>query len=284
MAVILWAMGLSLLMQGCLCSLGQTDRGCMKWIAKEDEKDEVCCEACHPGNRLVIQCGRRPEDLCTPCEPETFTVNAKDQKCTRCTQCVGAQVLVKACTATNDTQCGCIDGLTCGNSQCSFCVKTCGIGEEPTTDRSCRPCPVGTFNNQIHQMCKPWKKCPNLGQYIEKSGDASHDIVCGNVSIDATHNPNPPGTAEPAWLVISVLTSIALISFSIIVIVTGAVKILQKRKKTEKAIKKTPIIRTPTDEPMTLRAIECSFHEAQQEQGSSSESLNSKDSSDPLIV
>lgn len=41
------------------------------------------------GNRLVKKCGPKPQDLCTPCEPETFTVRPLELRCDRCNQCVG---------------------------------------------------------------------------------------------------------------------------------------------------------------------------------------------------
>ncbi|XP_075955387.1 tumor necrosis factor receptor superfamily member 9a isoform X2 [Anarhichas minor] len=287
MAAILWAMGLSLLLQGCLCSLGQTNRGCLSWTPKGEN---VCCEACHPGNRLVSDCGPRPKDLCTPCEPGKFAENPKNKWCTRCTQCVGAQVYVKQCTPTTDTQCGCKEGLTCGNARCTFCVQKCDKGQEPTDKRLCRPCPDGTFNDQSQQMCKPWStRCPDPEQMIVAKGDALTDIKCANVSVSTLINPKKPDPTEQAWpLVIYVVTSVVLTAFGIIIISISSLmakNIIQKRnKERKKPTKETPIIRPPTDEPRTLIAIECSFHEAQQEQGSSSESLVSKDSSEQLIA
>ncbi|XP_018530004.1 tumor necrosis factor receptor superfamily member 9a [Lates calcarifer] len=279
MAVILWAMGLSLLMQGCLCSLGQTARGCMKW---KQDGNNVCCEACYPGHHLVKTCGQSPKDLCVPCEPGTYTLDTKPLKCNRCTQCIGVQVLVKSCTATSNTQCGCKDGLTCGDNSCSFCTDKCDKGYEPTKDRSCRPCPEGTFNDQIHQMCKPWStKCPNADQHIIAKGNAVNDIKCANVTVRPSHKPVEPDMTEATWIVLSVVTCLTVMGVSIVIIAV-ALKLLQK--KPPKPDTKTPIIRTPTDDPRTLIAIECSFHEAQQEQGSSSESLDSKDSSDQLIA
>ncbi|XP_070767236.1 tumor necrosis factor receptor superfamily member 9-like [Enoplosus armatus] len=285
MAMILWAMGLSLLMQDCLCSIGQTDTGCMKWI---QNGENVCCEACHPGNRLVKECGPKPRDLCTPCESRKFTVNPKDYRCYSCTQCVGAQVLVKECTAAADTKCGCKEGLTCGDDRCSFCVQTCGKGQEPAEKRSCRPCPGGTFNDQIHQMCKPWStKCPNPEQKIVAKGDRFTDIKCANISLSTVILPKKPDHTDQAWSLVAIIFVITFIIITIAIIVV-AVKILWKRKEEKETkkpqIRKTQIIRTPTDDPTTLIAVECSFHEAQQEQGSSSESLASKDSSNQLLA
>uniref|UniRef100_A0A3Q3T4F9 Tumor necrosis factor receptor superfamily, member 9a n=1 Tax=Mastacembelus armatus TaxID=205130 RepID=A0A3Q3T4F9_9TELE len=153
MAVILWAMGLSLLMQGYLFSLGRTETGCMKWVPSGDD---VCCEACHPGNRLVKKCGPNPKELCKPCERKTFTVIPAAISCTPCRQCIGALVTVKNCTATSNTICSCKEGLICGDDSCSFCTEKCDKGQEPTEDRSCRPCPDGMFSDQIQQKCKPW--------------------------------------------------------------------------------------------------------------------------------
>lgn len=283
MAVILWAAALSLLMQCISCSSGQTDSGCLQWV---QDGNNVCCKACRPGNRMVSACGPSPKNLCTPCEPNKFIVNPTDGSCKLCTQCVGAQVLVKKCTATTDTVCGCRDGLACGDAHCSFCVTKCGKGQEPTEERSCRPCPEGTFNNQTHQKCKSWStRCPNPGQKIVAEGDALSDIKCADVSVRPVTRPEQPDQPEPAWpLVLSVGTSLFLVACSFILIIIVTMKIRQKRKKTKMTITKTPIIRTPTDDPRTLIAVECSFHEAQQEQGSSSESLASKDSSEQLLV
>ncbi|KAM3872061.1 tumor necrosis factor receptor superfamily member 9a [Diretmus argenteus] len=245
MSVILLA--ILLLIQGCLSSAGETEKGCSKWSVKG--KTEVCCDVCNPGfelkssyvvvvrNHLVRRCGPNLNDLCTPCEPDTYTVDPTQYSCPSCTQCAGAQVLEKACTSTADTVCGCKDGLTCGNRDCSFCVQKCGKGEEPAELRTCRACPEGTFNDQIHQKCKPWRtRCPH-GEDIMAKGSAVSDIMCSN-------------------------------NISETVIVSVAPVITEKKG----------------DDPRTLIAVECSFHEAQQEQGSSSESLASKDSRNPLIV
>uniref|UniRef100_A0A3Q4H0K1 Tumor necrosis factor receptor superfamily, member 9a n=1 Tax=Neolamprologus brichardi TaxID=32507 RepID=A0A3Q4H0K1_NEOBR len=148
MAVIAW---LIVLFLGIQCSVGEM--GCQQW---EINGSDVCCERCHPGNRLVQECGQTPKELCTPCEPGTYTVHPKRYRCYPCTQCVGAQVLLQACTPTTDTKCGCREGLTCGDESCSFCVTTCEKGFEPTVNRDCRKCPNGTFNDKVHQKCKPW--------------------------------------------------------------------------------------------------------------------------------
>lgn len=284
MAVILWLMSVSLLMHSSLCSLGET-KGCMKW---NGSGDNVCCEACHPGHRLVKKCGPVPQDLCVPCEPGTYTMQPAVFKCQRCTVCVGAQVQETACTATTDTQCRCKKGLACGDARCSFCVDECDRGQEPTKDRSCRKCPNGTFNDQVHQKCKPWStKCPHPDQKIVSFGDAFNDIKCDNVTlVPSISHPNRPDHTDQVWPLIITASAVTLaISFFIITAVMA--RIYQKKResktKTTKTTK-TPIIRTPTDDPRTLIAIECSFHEAQQEQGSSSESLASKDSSEQLIA
>lgn len=48
--------------------------------------------------------------------------------------CLGAQVLLKECTRTSDTVCGCKEGLACGDALCSFCITACSKGQEPSED------------------------------------------------------------------------------------------------------------------------------------------------------
>ncbi|XP_030589729.1 tumor necrosis factor receptor superfamily member 9a [Archocentrus centrarchus] len=280
MDLIAWLVVLFLSIQ---CSVGQVNTGCLKWTQRGSN---VCCDICHPGNRLVKDCGPDPSKLCKPCELGTYTVKPKEYSCVTCAQCVGAQVLIKNCTATTDTKCGCKEGLTCGNAQCSFCVEECAKGFEPTADRSCRKCPNGTFNDKVHQKCKPWSvKCSNPNEVIEAKGDAFNDIKCFPVSVHPVISTKAPDHANPIWPVLLGLVGLAFVTTITILIMMILVKKLQKGKK-KKTSTKPPPIRPPTDDPRTLIAIECSFHEAQQEQGStcSIESLDSKDSSEQLIA
>nr|XP_057907576.1 tumor necrosis factor receptor superfamily member 9a [Doryrhamphus excisus] len=265
-----------LLVGGSLNSLEETERGCRKWQVRGKD---ICCDECHRGNRLVSHCGPKPQDLCTPCETGTFTEKPRVLRCSRCSQCEGAQVLVKKCTTTTDTQCGCKDGLLCGDERCSFCFEKCSKGEEPTEKRSCKKCPNGTFNDQNHQRCKPWStKCPYPDQRIVAGGDAFSDIKCSNVSLGSLKVLESDHTAHVWPIVLPVVLSVFLVPIMI-------VSNLKRKKKTKEKIAKEPIIRTPTDDPETLIATECSFHEAEEEQGSSSsESLVSKDSQDHLLA
>lgn len=274
---------LYLLMQGCVCSEESLDVGCRSWDSKGDD---ACCNECHPGHHLVKRCGPDPKKLCTPCEDKTFTTNLKSWSCDACRQCVESLVLVKKCTATSDTVCGCKQGFTCGNNPCTFCVKTCGKGQEPAANNSCRPCPEGTFNDQTLQKCKPWsKKCPDPGQQIVAFGDAFSDIKCSQAS--ETKTPDRPDDRKQVWLLVMLAGFGTLL---ICAIITLSWKIHHRRTRQGKKeidhseiMSETMIIRPPSDEPRTLIAMECSFHEAQQEQGSSSESLASKDSSEQLL-
>ncbi|KAJ3587007.1 hypothetical protein NHX12_013398 [Muraenolepis orangiensis] len=183
-------MGISLLApRGCWsgpASRAQpVEEGCIEWTPRG--QSDVCCDRCHPGNHMVQQCGLVAKDLCVPCEDDMFATDPTQTTCTRCKQCPGVLVLLEVCTRTRDAVCGCPTGLLCGDQGCSFCVEECGRGQEPS-GRSCRKCPNGTFNDQIHQLntkCKPWTttKCTRTDEYLV-DGDAVSDAKCSNKATD----------------------------------------------------------------------------------------------------
>ncbi|MCI4387291.1 hypothetical protein PGIGA_G00072480 [Pangasianodon gigas] len=251
--------------------------GCADW--RLHGTDEVCCTKCNPGNRLVEQCGRDLKKLCTPCEPNTYTDLPASLHCRRCTQCVDPKVQLKPCNASADTVCGCKPGFRCGDQQCAFCVKECKEGQEPTEDWTCRKCPEGKFNDEIHSTCKPWtKSCPE-GEHIISSGNEFSDIKCSR-------------TQETSRLAakdnfIYPLIGIFGGSSAIMIILILSLWLAYKRTKT-KSKSKDAKPHTPSQGELTIMMVEhdeaCSFHQPEQEQGGSSESINTQDSETKLIV
>ncbi|XP_058265559.1 tumor necrosis factor receptor superfamily member 9a [Hemibagrus wyckioides] len=247
--------------------------GCQTWNIKGDK---VCCEKCNPGNRLVAQCGLDRSVLCTPCKPNTFTVLPLTPYCHRCTQCIDPQVQEKPCNASADTVCGCKSGFRCGDQECTYCIEECTKGQEPTDERDCRKCPDGTFNDKIHSACKPWtKRCPE-GEQIIVHGNEFSDIQCGK-GPDATSSDNF------FYPLIGIFAAISALIIILFLLLWFAYK-RTKNKSQSKDLKPT----TPSQGELTIMMVEheeaCSFHQPEQEQGGSSESINTQDSESKLIV
>ncbi|KAL7864912.1 hypothetical protein AOLI_G00163320 [Acnodon oligacanthus] len=273
----------------------RTEDGCADWVLSDNG---ICCKACHPGNRLVEKCGPDSNQFCKPCEPGTFTTEPLQQFCRRCTQCIGPRVVVKNCTPSSDTVCGCTAGLRCGNSRCSYCVDECKKGEEPTTERTCRKCPQGKFNDQIHSKCIPRRKsCPD-GQELVSISDASLNNECKPKAF----------TLAPVRIIPLEYITVELLQTKIkkkddtfwpLVGVTGSIFLLicafflalwfaYKPKNTTNT--ETKDLQPETLPPEELRVMimehddACSFRQPEQEQGGSSESLSTQDSDSKLIL
>uniref|UniRef100_A0A8C2DYU3 Tumor necrosis factor receptor superfamily, member 9a n=1 Tax=Cyprinus carpio TaxID=7962 RepID=A0A8C2DYU3_CYPCA len=258
-----------------------TDTGCDDWILNGN--DDVCCKKCKPGNRRVENCGRDPQKLCTPCGNGTY-INDDKPSCLRCTQCIGNQFVRELCTSSKDTVCGCKKGYRCGNEKCSFCVDECKVGEEPTEERSCRKCPEGKFNDKIHSACKELRKsCPD-GQTLVK-GNVTSDSTCTYLEEPIILPTGTENTNEKTnWLPVFIAAGMA--GLAVLFIIGSVVAYVKGQNKTEKKPKTDTPDKDHSDVSriMIVEQEDCSFRHPEQEQGSSSESINTQDSESKLIV
>ncbi|XP_072553534.1 tumor necrosis factor receptor superfamily member 9a [Salminus brasiliensis] len=271
--------------------------GCSDWHASEHGK--VCCVKCHPGNRLVKQCGTDPTQLCKPCEANTFTTNPTKKFCDVCTVCPDPQFVQKPCNATADTVCGCKGGTICGNQLCSFCVQECRKGQEPE-NRGCRECPEGTFNDKIHSFCRPWRaSCPKGKVFVAK-GDAFSDIKCSGIPKGPTVTLVPllpeesntvktlpfiTKTENTFWPIVGIVAGFS-VTASVFILLLGLS--YKRSKKQTKAQTKDPKPETLLPEELRVVMVQqddaCSFRQPEQEQGGSLESIDSQDSETKLLA
>ncbi|KAJ8371385.1 hypothetical protein SKAU_G00114130 [Synaphobranchus kaupii] len=257
----------ALLLIGCLECCHGADDGCTVSTGG-------CCLKCKPGYREQRRCAPDPKQQCVPCEAGTYIQELGRFTCFSCTQCTSTQTVKQACTSTSDTVCGCVHGYRCVDAHCSGCMRECNQGEEPTGKESCRTCPDGTFSNQIHQNCTPWRtSCPHPGHGIVALGTAFHDSICGNASSD---------DGQFTWLMVSAV--IACLSGLVIIGLACAYKI--KMRKNKQPAKKPPAERRREVEQEVEQEVgqeAGSLCHPQQEEGGSLCSNASKGSEEKLL-
>ncbi|XP_041907315.1 tumor necrosis factor receptor superfamily member 9, partial [Corvus kubaryi] len=129
---------------------------------------------------------------CLPCPAGTFSSAAGRGDCRMCRKCEGIFRYLKECSSTSDAECTCKEGYRCGGDGCTFCTRSCGVGQE-STGNGCRTCRYGTFNDQPNGSCKNWTKCS--GNQVLEPGTPAKDVICKHASVNPTLVTTLPTTS-----------------------------------------------------------------------------------------
>ncbi|XP_042563473.1 tumor necrosis factor receptor superfamily member 14-like [Clupea harengus] len=119
----------------------------------EYDTGQECCPMCSPGHYVKRHCTEDRSTTCLPCPPSSFTDKPNGLlKCLSCSVCDSSAGLrvKRACSSTSDSLCEPLEGHYC---------------TDPIKD-GCR----GAVE---HTKCSP-------GQYVNQTGTASTDTVCGD--------------------------------------------------------------------------------------------------------
>ncbi|NXU18479.1 TNR5 factor, partial [Pardalotus punctatus] len=151
-----------------------------------------CCNRCQPGEKLVSECNKTEDSVCTPCESGHYQPSwTKEKHCAPhdiCEDNAGLIVKMQG-NATHNTVCQCRDGTHCSDTSCQTCVdnQPCQLGSgfvaAKAVDRMsspCEPCVEGTFSNVSSKTepCHPWTSCEEKGLVVKVKGTNSSDVIC----------------------------------------------------------------------------------------------------------
>ncbi|EHB05315.1 Tumor necrosis factor receptor superfamily member 5 [Heterocephalus glaber] len=154
--------------------------------------NNVCCDLCPPGEKLVDECTEFKTTQCLRCTKGEFLgAWNRERHChvhRYCDPNLGLQVQ-KEGTLETDTTCFCKEGQHCTSDACEHCDlhTSCGPGfgvrhiGTGTSDTICEPCPDGFFSNvsSAFEKCHPWTSCENKQLVELRAGTNVTDAVCG---------------------------------------------------------------------------------------------------------
>ncbi|XP_030145481.4 tumor necrosis factor receptor superfamily member 9 [Taeniopygia guttata] len=152
-----------------------------------------CAAHCPAGTFVAsADCGRGAGASCQPCPAGTFSSAAGRGSCRMCRQCQGLFQYLKKCSSTSDAECTCKEGYRCGGDGCTYCIRSCGVGQESTRN-GCQACRYGTFNDQPNGSCKNWTMCS--GNQVLEPGTPAKDVICKDASVNFTSVTTIPTTS-----------------------------------------------------------------------------------------
>ncbi|XP_006839395.1 PREDICTED: tumor necrosis factor receptor superfamily member 5 [Chrysochloris asiatica] len=189
------------------------------------QTNNLCCDLCPPGRKLLNDCTEDNSTECSPCGKEEFlSAPNSDRRCHQhkyCDRNLGLQVQREG-TSETDTTCICKEGWHCTSAACESCVphSVCppgfGVKKNATgiSDTVCKPCSVGFFSNvsSAFEKCHPWTSCKSRDMAELKRGTNMSDAVCG------------PGSRTRALVAIPVTVGILLAVLFVSALINKVVK------------------------------------------------------------
>jgi len=186
-----------------------TDRvcvGCASGYYSERSNSRRCdaWSTCEPGTHVANEPSASVDRNCETCEVGTTTEGDNWSQCITPDECLAGTFAVAPSDGDSPPECDvCLAGNFCAGANniivgcdggtwdhdadpSTVCVtrSACLAGEYVTddgsavSDRTCSPCPDGTFTSSINEPeCKPWTVCP-AGTYVSQMGGALNDRIC----------------------------------------------------------------------------------------------------------
>ncbi|XP_019949076.1 tumor necrosis factor receptor superfamily member 16 isoform X2 [Paralichthys olivaceus] len=163
-----------------------------------------CCSLCPAGFGVEAQC-EKEDTKCAPCPPGTFSSSEGLGPCLPCIKCPYRAPMISSCSADQDTQCECGNGLFFMRDHglcapCSKCtrgegaVRQCGL----QGDTVCQMCGPGTFSEEriSTKSCQACTQCSDSEVEIRPCMPNS-DTLCMDKKLHILSRPTvTDGTRE----------------------------------------------------------------------------------------
>ena len=195
--------------------------GCASGYYSLDSNADQCqpWSTCEPGTHVLNEPSSSEDRRCEECQLGSTTQGDNWSVCVAEDECVAGTFAVVPSDGDTPAECDvCLAGNFCAGANniiitceggtwdhdadpSTVCVtrSACLAGEYVTddgnavTDRTCSPCPEGTYTSSINEpQCTPWTVCP-AGTYVSQMGGALTDRICVDCpsgSFSASSNAN----------------------------------------------------------------------------------------------